>query len=92
MRRVFKWSTEEHRMVEITGQAEEWRNGGERYGSEALADMKRKGLVPSSDFTHHWEKKAKERAAVYTPGSGHQSEQRKQQVAQAFEIVRSRRR
>jgi hypothetical protein len=88
MRRTYRINPETQELEEITPPGE-WINGGVRYGSETLAMMKKKNLVPPTDFTEHWEKKAKERAALYTDGGTPEMKaKRKQDIREAVEKAR----
>lgn len=62
MKRTYVYDGERKEMVEVTDKPVEWINSGVRYGSETLAQMKAKGLVPPSDFKETWARAAAERA------------------------------
>lgn len=54
--------------------------------------MRRNGLTVASDYTQTWEQKAKELSAIRTPGSGHDSRERREQVGRTMYQLRQRRR
>jgi hypothetical protein len=53
--------------------------------------MRQNGLTVASDYTGTWEKKGKELKAALTPGSGHDSRQRMEDLGRARQEVLSRR-
>lgn len=78
-------------LEEITREPIEWVLGGIRYGRETLDEMKRKGLVPPSDFKEHWAKAETERKRLRgeLPETTAMREERSSQVREAFEKVRA---
>ncbi len=91
MKRSYRWDAERQEMVEITAQPIEWLNTGTRYGSETLAEMRAKGLVPPSDFTETWAKAEVERKRLRgeLPPTPQMREERRQQVAEAMRKVQA---
>jgi hypothetical protein len=94
MKRTYWWNPETQQMEEITRQPVEWRIGGERYGSETLAEMRKQNVVPPSDFTNHWAKKANETERIHRLGNGDMSQLRRNETVrrQIAEAIRSPRR
>ncbi len=91
MRRTYRINPETLECEEITELPIEWRNCGERYGSETLGEMKRKGLVPPSDFTETWAKAETERRRLRgeLPPTPQMREERRQQLSDAIDRVRA---
>jgi hypothetical protein len=54
--------------------------------------MRQNGLTVASDYTETWAKAGEERKAALTPGSGHDSRQRMEDLGRARQEVLSRRR
>ena len=91
MKRTYRYNTETKEMEEITREPIEWRIGGERYGSETLAEMKRKNLVPPSDFKDTWAKAEIERKRLRgeLPETTQMKEARRRDVMDAMAKVRA---
>lgn len=86
--------SEEDPCMERIDEPVEWVINGVRYGSDALAEMKRNGWVPPSDFKEHWEKAAAERERLYHLGNGdtryvRRDENLRQQISDAIEAVKA---
>jgi hypothetical protein len=45
---------------------------------------KEKNVTNPADFKDQWEKQAKEREKIFTPGSGHDRERRRRQLAENY--------
>jgi hypothetical protein len=91
MRRTYRINPETLECEEITDRPTEWIIGGERYGSETLGDMRKKGLVPPSDFTETWAKAETERKRIRgeLPPTPQMREERRQQLSDAIDRVRA---
>lgn len=91
MKRTYRINPETLELEEITPQSVAWVNTGIRYGSETLAEMKKKGLVPPSDFKEHWARAETERKRLRgeLPETTAMREERTSQVREAFEKVRA---
>ena len=91
MKRTYRINPETLQLEEITAVPVEWRIGGTRYGSETLGEMKRKGLVPPSDFTETWAKAEAERKRLRgeLPETSAMREDRRAYVREALEKVRA---
>jgi hypothetical protein len=88
MKRTFVYRDGE--MVEVTEAAVEWLHTGTRFGAEKLAEMKRKGLVPPSDFTETWARKAAEREAIRLHGgTPEMKRERLQDIQESTQRVRA---
>jgi hypothetical protein len=91
MKRTYRINPETLECEEITAQSVEWLNTGIRYGSETLGEMKRKGLVPPSDFAEHWAKAETERKRLRgeLPPTSAMREERRRQISEAIDKVRA---
>lgn len=50
---------------------------------------KENGVTNPSDFKEMWAKKAEERARLFQPGSGHDSERRREELARNYKEFRT---
>ncbi len=91
MKRVYRVNPETLELEEITHPSMDWINSGTRYGAEVLAEMKKQGLVPPSDFKDTWEKKETERKRLRgeLPPTPQMREERRQKISEAIDRVRA---
>ncbi len=60
-------------------------------GRKALRDHdKEHGVTNMADFKETWEKAAKERAKLFTPGAGYDRKRRIEQIKENYERLRNR--
>lgn len=90
MKRTYRINPETLELEEI-GTLPEWIHGGIRYGRETLDEMKRKGLVPPTDFEQTWAAKETERKRLRgeLPETTAMREERTKHVREALEKVRA---
>lgn len=56
------------------------------HGRKSLREHnKRNNVTNAADYTEEWKQKAKERAKLFTPGSGYDRERRIQHIVRAYE-------
>lgn len=56
------------------------------HGRKGLREHnKEHNVTNAADYTEQWKRQAAERARLFTPGSGYDSERRKQHLVQAYE-------
>ncbi len=77
MKRTYRYNKETKQVEEITDQHQDWINTGVRYGSETLAEMRARNLVPPTDFKEHWAKSEAEKARRYKLAQGDLSQVKK---------------
>ena len=75
-------------MEEFDSSGTEWILGGTRYGSETLAEMRAKGLVPPSEFKETWARAEAERAGIRNGGTPAMRRERVADVREAVAKVR----
>ncbi len=91
MKRTYRINPETLELEEITRQPIEWLNTGVRYGSETLAEMKQKGLVPPSDFANTWANAETERKRLRgeLPPTPEMRRERRERISEAIDKVRA---
>lgn len=90
MKRTYRINPETQALEELTDTLPEVLHG-ERYGREVLDEMKRKGLVPPSDFKETWARAEIERKRLRgeLPPTPQQREERRRQLSDAIDKVRA---